>query len=285
MPGDLPSDLDALLSAVVELAATAGRAILDVYATEFTVNRKADASPVTEADVASQTVILAGLKRLTPGMPVIAEEAPAPAYEERRHWRSFWLVDPLDGTKEFVKRNGEFSVNIALVRDSVPILGVVHAPVAGVTYTGMAAHADRPPSAWRFDAEGGGQPVRTHPPVKGEAVRVMVSRSHSNQPTLRFIDDLEQRFPRLETIPRGSAIKICLVADGTAHYYPRLGPTMWWDTAAAQAVLEAAGGEMFGADDHRPLRYGGEALSNPGFVAAYSAAADLTGLGTTKQER
>ncbi len=267
MPPDAPVDLDALSPKVIDLAARAGRAILEVYATDFEVNKKADASPVTAADLASQSLIIEGLGALTPDVPVIAEEAATPGYEERRTWTRFWLVDPLDGTKEFVKRNGEFSVNIALVEGGVPVLGVVHAPVAGLTYVGLAAHSGRPASAWRFDAEGGAHPVHVRPPAQGGPVRVMVSRSHSNPATAEYIDRLRERHGEVETIARGSAIKSCLVADGTAHFYPRLGPTMWWDTAAAQAVLEAAGGKMLGAGDGRSLRYEGDLLSNPGFVA------------------
>lgn len=267
-----PLDLEHLRGDVVALATAAGTAILEIYATDFTVSKKADASPITAADVASQRVIVDGLARLTPGAPIIAEEAQAASYAERRNWRRFWLVDPLDGTKEFVKRNGEFSVNIALVEDGVPILGVVHAPVAGLTYTGVAAHAGRAASAWRFDAEGGAHPIHTRPPENG-VVRVMVSRSHSNEATLAFIEQLRQTYGEVETIARGSAIKSCLVADGTAHFYPRLGPTMWWDTAAAQAVLMAAGGEMVAIGDGKPLRYAGDVLSNPGFVAIHSRVA------------
>ncbi len=261
-------DLEALRAGAYAIAKAAGEAILAIYATDFAVSTKADASPVTAADVASQTVVEDGLARLTPGVPVIAEESPAPAFEERRTWRRFWLVDPLDGTKEFVKRNGEFSVNIALIEDGVPVLGVVHAPVAGLTYTGVAAHAGKPASAWRLDAEGNAHPIHVRPPTAEGPVRVMVSRSHANAATAAFIERLREQYGEVETTARGSAIKTCLVADGTAHFYARLGPTMWWDTAAAQAVLEAAGGAMTEASGGRALRYVGEALSNPGFVAA-----------------
>lgn len=268
MAAKAPLDLDALQGGLVDLAAAAGRAILDIYATDFAVTRKADASPVTAADVASQAVVVDGLRVLAPDVPVIAEEAPAPSFAERRNWRRFWLVDPLDGTKEFVKRNGEFSVNIALVQDGVAVLGVVHAPVAGLTYVGVAAHAGKPARAWRFDSEGGAHPIHVAAPVLGEPVRVMVSRSHSNDATRAYIERLREEYGEVETIGRGSAIKSCLVADGTAHFYPRLGPTMWWDTAAAQAVLTAAGGEMV-AVGGGPLRYFGDVLSNPGFVASF----------------
>ncbi|HET9028177.1 MAG TPA: 3'(2'),5'-bisphosphate nucleotidase CysQ [Trueperaceae bacterium] len=273
-PLDLaPLDLERLREGIVALADAAGAAILKIYATDFAVTKKADASPVTAADVASQRVIIEGLARLTPSVPVIAEETQAPSFAERRGWRRFWLVDPLDGTKEFVKRNGEFSVNIALVEDGVPVLGVVHAPVAGITYTGVAAHAGHAASAWRFDAEGGAHPIHTRPPENG-VVRVMVSRSHSNEATQAFIEKLRQEYGAVETIARGSAIKSCLVADGTAHFYPRLGPTMWWDTAAAQAVLMAAGGEMVvTGESGGALRYDRDVLSNPSFVALFSLAA------------
>ncbi|MBX3141067.1 MAG: 3'(2'),5'-bisphosphate nucleotidase CysQ [Trueperaceae bacterium] len=262
------SDLEALRAGAYDIAKAAGEAILAIYATDFAVSTKADASPVTAADIASQDVIEAGLAKLAPGVPVIAEESPAPAFEERRTWRRFWLVDPLDGTKEFVKRNGEFSVNIALIEDGVPVLGVVHAPVAGLTYTGVAAHAGKPASAWRLDAEGNAHPIHVRPPTAEGPVRVMVSRSHANGATAAFIERLREKYGEVETIARGSAIKTCLVADGTAHFYARLGPTMWWDTAAAQAVLEAAGGAMTEASGGRALKYVGDALSNPGFVAA-----------------
>lgn len=265
------SDLEALRAGAYDIAKAAGEAILAIYATDFAVSTKADASPVTAADIASQDVIEAGLAKLAPGVPVIAEESPAPAFEERRTWRRFWLVDPLDGTKEFVKRNGEFSVNIALIEDGVPVLGVVHAPVAGLTYTGVAAHAGKPASAWRLDAEGNAHPIHVRPPTAEGPVRVMVSRSHANGATAAFIERLREKYGEVETIARGSAIKTCLVADGTAHFYARLGPTMWWDTAAAQAVLEAAGGAMTEASGGRALKYVGDALSNPGFVAAYTA--------------
>lgn len=265
---DEPLNLPELTARVAELATIAGRAILEVYATDFEVTAKDDASPVTAADLAAQQAILEGLARLTPDIPVIAEESAAPSYEERKHWRRFWLVDPLDGTKEFVKRNGEFSVNIALVEDGVPLLGVVHAPVAGVTYTGVPAKYGSAGSAWRFDAEGNAQPIRTRPPEDG-VVTVMISRSHSNPATEAFIAELREKYSEVKTIARGSAIKSCLVADGTAQYYPRLGPTMWWDTAAAQAVLMAAGGEMAVEGSGELLRYVGTTIENPGFVAQF----------------
>lgn len=267
-------DINGLREGASRLAFEAGQKILEIYATEFEVTSKADTSPVTAADLASQAHIVQGLQALTPDIPVIAEESDLPSYEERKGWNRFWLVDPLDGTKEFVKRNGEFSVNIALVENGYPLLGIVHAPVTGVTYVGTTKTRHSPASAWRYDVEGSAHPVHSRAP-DGTGVRVMVSRSHSNVPTVKFIEALGREFGPVETIPRGSAIKSCLVADGTAHYYPRLGPTMWWDTAAAQAVLIAAGGEMLAENGGGPLRYGGENLGNPPFVAVYSSEAYL----------
>jgi len=267
-------DMNVLREGAVSLAHEAGLKILEIYATEFEVTSKADTSPVTTADLASQAHIVAGLKKLLPTVPVIAEEGHLPSYDERKEWSLFWLVDPLDGTKEFVKRNGEFSVNIALVENGFPILGVVHAPVTGLTYVGTTKSRHAQASAWRYDQEGGAHPVHSRAP-DASGVRVMVSRSHSNAPTVEFIEALAQEFGKVETIPRGSAIKSCLVADGTAHYYPRLGPTKWWDTAAAQAVLIAAGGEMLANNGSTPLRYSGHSIANPPFVAVYSSAAFL----------
>lgn len=256
----------------MQLAQEAGIKILDIYATDFEVTTKPDASPVTAADLASQQHIVEGLTALLPGVPVIAEENHAPEVAQQGA-RMFWLVDPLDGTKEFVKRNGEFSVNIALVENGVPILGVVLAPVTGLLYVGTPRSRHSQNSVWRFDHEGSAHPVHTRPP-DATGVRVMVSRSHMTKATMQFLTQLEQHYGQVESIPRGSAIKSCLVADGTAHYYPRLGPTNWWDTAAAQAVLIAAGGEMI-ARGGGPLRYSGDSVANPPFVAVYHAGAFL----------
>ena len=167
MATEAPLNIELLRQSVTRLAHEAGQKILEVYATEFEVTAKADTSPVTAADVASQAHIVAGLKELLPGVPVIAEEEAAPAYEERKEWSRFWLVDPLDGTKEFVKRNGEFSVNIALVENGFPILGVVHAPVTGLTYVGTPRSRHTAAAAWRYDAEGAAQ--RAHARVHRSA--------------------------------------------------------------------------------------------------------------------
>lgn len=261
---------------VLELTRRAGAAILEVYATDFDVTAKADRSPLTAADMASHRILTEGLSALTPDVPVLSEESEAVARSTRHTWHRFWLVDPLDGTKEFVARNGEFTVNVALIEGGVPVLGVVHAPVLGVSYAGTAHRKGQAASAWRYDDTGAAHPIRTEAPPR-DAVRVVASRSHSNPATEAFVDALRARFGDVTMTSRGSALKICLVAEGAAHYYPRLGPTMEWDTAAAHAVLSAAGGALVRVDDHAPLRYNKDDLTNPHFLALHHADAFLPG--------
>ena len=250
-----------LIAQVCALARDAGEAILAVYddseGDAVKVSLKADESPLTLADLASHRVISEGLQRLTPEIPVVSEEDAA-SQGLRVEARAFWLIDPLDGTKEFIARNGEFTVNIALIRDGKPVWGVVGAPVLGVLYAGGAGLG-----AWREQAG-----VRTAlrvaaPPVPGATCRVVASKSHLNEETRAFIDQLGV----VALVQAGSSLKFCKIADGEADVYPRLAPTCEWDTAAAQAVLEGAGGhvqDMAG----QPLRYGKPEILNPGFVAA-----------------
>ena len=245
-----------LVEPVVAAAIRAGRAILEVYATDFAVEAKEDASPLTKADLAAHRAIVSELRGLTPDVPILSEEGGLPAFEERRAWTRYWLVDPLDGTKEFVKRNGEFTVNIALVEDHRPVLGVVHIPVAGTTYVGC---------------EGIGAKVRQKDGAaaaievaieSASPVRVVGSRSHRGASLDTFLEKLAD----FEMVPMGSSIKFCLVAEGSADVYPRLGPTSEWDTAAAQAVVEQAGGMVLKLDGS-PLRYNEKAdILNPHFV-------------------
>jgi 3'(2'), 5'-bisphosphate nucleotidase len=250
-------DLAALLPEVRQLVADAGRAILEVYAGAHDVEYKADDSPITRADRAAHEVLAAGLRRLTPDVPVLSEEsAEEHAHDVRRHWRELWLVDPLDGTKEFISRNGEFTVNVALVRDHVPVLGVVAAPVLETVYFGASglgagvAHTDEPD-----------RPIRARQPAANPLV-VVGSRSHRGD----SLDGVLARLGPHELRPMGSSLKFCLVAEGTADFYPRLGPTSEWDTAAAQAVVEAAGGRVVTLDG-APLRYNArDTLLNPHFL-------------------
>ncbi|MGI9245884.1 MAG: 3'(2'),5'-bisphosphate nucleotidase CysQ [Steroidobacteraceae bacterium] len=252
------SSLAALLPAVRRLVAAAGDAILTVYAGSHDIEYKADDSPITQADRAAHDILVAGLQRLTPGIPVLSEESAAEHAAEVRHrWREFWLIDPLDGTKEFISRNGEFTVNVALIRDHRPVLGVVAAPVLDLVYSGAEglgarlAHAGEPEHA-----------IAVRRPAADPLV-VVGSRSHRGD----SLDAVLARLGPHEMRPMGSSLKFCLVAEGVADLYPRLGPTSEWDTAAAQAVVEAAGGQVTTLEG-LPLRYNErDALLNPHFLA------------------
>jgi len=248
-----PADL---LPALEDLARRAGAAIMEIYAEEFAVRHKADSSPVTEADLRAEAIILPGLAALTPDFAIVAEEQVAAGRVPVLDGRPFWLVDPLDGTKEFVRRNGEFTVNIGLIADGHPVAGVVLAPVPGLLWSGAGGRA------FRVDAAGQRLPIACRPrPATG--VRIVTSRSH-NQPDL--LTRWMARFDRPELDFAGSSLKLCRVAEGSADLYPRFGPTCEWDIAAAHAVLRAAGGtiETF---DGVPLSYAKPGFLNPDFVA------------------
>ncbi len=247
--------LKELVEPVVGLAVEAGEAILEVYATDFDVQSKADESPLTQADLASHRRIVAGLRKLTPDVPIISEEDGLPPFEERGQWQRYWLIDPLDGTKEFVNRNGEFTVNIALIDANRPIFGVVHVPVQNKTYVGCEGHG--------AELRDGG--INTPIRVAGSSsdpVRIVGSRSHRGSSLDAFLEKVGDS----ELLPMGSSLKFCVVAEGRADIYPRLGPTSEWDTAAAQAVVEQAGGQVLELDGN-PLFYNVKAeILNPWFV-------------------
>ena len=240
-----------------QLARRAGAAILEIYAGSFAVEHKADNSPLTAADMASHRIIVAGLQELTPDIPVLSEESKHVDWNTRRAWERYWLVDPLDGTREFVKRNGEFTVNIALIENHAPVLGVVLLPVTGALYFGVAGDG-----AFLEDAPGAlPQPMATRAAAAVPAVAG--SRSHGNERQTAMLANLGGH----TLISVGSSIKFCMVARGDADLYLRLGPTSEWDTAAAQCVLEQAGGTV--VDLHgSALRYNTkESLLNPEFLA------------------
>ena len=242
---------------------SAGEAILEVYKTDFAVERKEDNSPVTQADRAAHAVIAEGLAGAYPEIPVISEEGADTPYEARREWRRFWLVDPLDGTKEFVKRNGEFTVNIALVEDGFPVFGMIYAPVFDLLYYG-----DRR-GAFKAERDGAAVPLRVRETgaaaADGSPVVLAASRSHPSPKLAGYLERLQPR--KVERLERGSSLKFCTVAEGAAHVYPRFGGTMEWDTAAGQAIVEAAGGAVRAPDGTR-LRYNKEQLRNGHFIAA-----------------
>ncbi len=246
---------------VKRIARAAGAAVMEVYGTEFAVESKDDASPLTEADRRSNTVILEGLDRLDADIPVISEETKARPYGERRAWEWFWLVDPLDGTKEFIRRNGEFTVNIALIHGQRPVLGVVYQPVGDRLYWAVEGVG-----AWKSVAGGAPESLTGGPHYSTkEEVVVVASRSHLTDEVREFVAALESAGKRVEFRSAGSSLKLCLVAEGAADVYPRLGPTMEWDTAAAHAVALGAGRTVVEAGTGTPLLYNKEDLLNPHF--------------------
>ncbi len=249
-------NLAELLPRAVSLAREAGEAIMAIYANPIEVRSKPDAPPLTEADLASHRILSEGLAGIAPDWPVLSEESPEIPYDKRRSWRHYWLIDPLDGTREFVSRNGEFTVNIALIEDGFPVLGVVYAPAIGRLY-----HAARGRGAM-LESAGKSSAITASRYAEGK-VRVVASRSHRGEKLDAFLE----RIGDFESVGMGSSLKFCLVAEGAADLYPRLGPTMEWDTAAAQCIVEEAGGSVTDLAGNR-LRYNKPDLHNPEFLAA-----------------
>lgn len=267
---------ETLLKDVIELAVEAGTEIMKIYGRDFSIEYKDDNSPLTEADTHSNEVITAGLKKLSRQYPVLSEETKAVDYAIRKDWKTFWLVDPIDGTKEFIKKNGEFTVNIALIENGKPVIGVVYAPALGILYYGMKGYG-----AYRKTDRLEKLPVIKNDPAVSKIINIVASRSHLNEETSGFIDEVARQYPdcTIEKVSKGSSLKLCMVAEGTADIYPRVAPTMEWDTAAAQGVVEAAGKhvyrfETFPADSVKfnseisteKLVYNKENLLNPSFV-------------------
>lgn len=218
---------------IVGIAEQAGEAIMQIYQKDFAVEFKGDQSPLTEADKGAHYIIVAGLEKLGLAIPILSEEGKHLPYDERKNWEYFWLVDPLDGTKEFVKKNDEFTVNIALIHKDTPVLGVVYAPALNQCY-------------WAKQSDGAfkdGQKLPLNAKQEREAYKIVASRSHMSDETQAFIDEIKTDKVK-ELVSIGSSLKICLVAEGAADIYPRLGPTMEWDTAAAHAVVNESGARL-----------------------------------------
>ena len=242
-----------LIESALRAASEAGEAILQIYARDFEVAYKADDSPLTEADQAAHEIIVAHLSQ-TP-YPVLSEESSAVPYAQRAEWNCYWLIDPIDGTKEFIKKNGEFTVNIALIEQGQPILGIVLVPVKSTYYIGDQQGAYKATIGEGFSnleaiitALSSDRSVLQRIRVSGsveDQLRVVASKSHCNEQTLEFISQLEEDHGPVDRVSSGSSIKLCMVAEGSAHLYPRIAPTCEWDTAAAHAVVRAAGGEVF----------------------------------------
>ena len=242
--------------ACIEIAQHAGAAIMAIYAQDFAVEAKADDSPLTAADLAAHRIICASLATLTPEIPVLSEESAAIEWEVRRSWPRYWLVDPLDGTREFVKKNGEFTVNIALIDGHAPVLGVVHAPALD-----YLAHAERGVGAFQRDG-GDDIAMRTRHPA-APPLRVAASRSHLDARTLTVLERIGEH----ERLGLGSSLKFCRIAEGRVDVYPRFGPTSEWDTAAGQCVLECAGGSVLRLDGAALDCNRKASLLNPDFIA------------------
>ena len=247
---------------LLETARAAGAKILEIYARDFEVEYKGDSSPLTEADKAANEVIMAFLQSAHADTPIISEENKEIAYEDRKDWSRFWLVDPLDGTKEFIKKNGEFTVNIALVENGAPVLGVVYRPVTNTIYLGAVGEG-----AWRISDEGEAETISggPHYSEKDELV-VVASRSHLTAEVEAFVEELRAQGKNVDFLSAGSSLKLCLVAEGAADVYPRFGPTMEWDTGAAHAVAVGAGKQVLNAETRTPLAYNKENLLNPFFI-------------------
>jgi 3'(2'), 5'-bisphosphate nucleotidase len=249
-------DLRGLAESLLPIVAQAGAAIMKVYDGAFTVQHKDDNSPLTLADLESQRIIIDGLTRVTPDIPILSEESAAAPWAQRRTWTELWVVDPLDGTREFVKRNGEFTVNVALVVDHEPVLGIVTAPAQGLVFWGARG-------VGAFTEHHGAARTAIHTASPQRPLRVLGSRSHASPQTAAYLARVAEHV----MTGVGSSLKFCLLAAGNAELYPRFGPTSEWDTAAGQALLEAAGGQVTRFDGHR-LRYNcRESVLNGDFVA------------------
>jgi len=248
-----------LLPGVLQACSDAADAILNVYESDdFEVEAKRDKSPLTEADMASHHILVAALEKLTPDIPILSEESADIDFDQRRGWRRLWVVDPLDGTREFIKRNGEFTINVALVVDHAPVLGAIAVPVTRTAYTGVVGQG-----AQRWHDYKTPESIETRRPCASPPV-VLGSRSHANPRSQAYFEMLGEH----ERTSRGSALKFCAVAEGEADFYPRLGPTSEWDTAAGEAIVTAAGGRVW-MPDGRPLRYNArETTLNGDFLVA-----------------
>ncbi|HAE35918.1 MAG TPA: 3'(2'),5'-bisphosphate nucleotidase CysQ [Chitinophagales bacterium] len=249
------------LQEIIDIAEEAGKAIMEIYSTDdFAVVDKSDNSPLTKADKASNEVIIRRLQSSYPEIPIISEENKEVPYADRKDWTWFWLVDPLDGTKEFIKKNGEFTVNIALVHDGRPVLGVVGIPARNEMY-----YAVQGQGAWKIDAEGNKHRLQVNEP-SAERIALIGSRSHPSPEFDAYLNDMESKYAQVDFVPAGSSLKFCLVAEGKADVYPRLGPTMEWDTGAGHAVVLEAGARVRIHGASEDLSYNKENLLNPFFI-------------------
>jgi len=262
--------MEKTIEIAIKASIEAGKAIMEIYDTDFDIAYKKDNSPLTTADNAAHLIISSYLEKTA--LPILSEEGKHLPYDERKEWHQFWLVDPLDGTKEFIKKNGEFTVNIALIDQGKPIAGVIYVPVADVLYVGFENKG-----AFKLhgteEYDGSVEDLRKKainlPEIKNEsAYRVVASRSHLSAETAEFIEKLKKNYSNIQIVSKGSSLKLCLIAEGAADIYPRFAPTMEWDTGAGHAIVSAAGGKVVLAEDENiELKYNKENLLNPWFIA------------------
>jgi len=252
------------IAPLLEAGKASGDAILKIYVTDFDVEIKGDDSPLTAADKAANEVLMSYVESHTSDIPVISEENKEVQYSERKDWNKFWLIDPLDGTKEFIKKNGEFTVNIALIEDGAPTLGVVYQPTTDTFYLGVSDQG-----SWKIDSKGEITKLGENANyLTLDSIKVVASRSHLSDDVVAFVDELKAQGKEVDFLSAGSSLKFCLVAEGKADVYPRLGPTMEWDTGAAHAIALGAGRDVTIAGEGTPLQYNKENLLNPYFIVA-----------------
>jgi 3'(2'), 5'-bisphosphate nucleotidase len=249
------------IETLLQLAKAAGKAILSVYSRQFEVTIKSDASPLTEADTISNTIITEGLQHHFPGIPILAEESRLIPYPQRKEWEHFWLVDPLDGTKEFIKKNGEFTINIALIHQTTPIFGLIHTPVKQTIYYTV-------PQKGVYKNFPDGTTQRVTPVYHREPGQLILigSRSHGREELQAFTATMKKKYTKVDLICAGSALKFCLLVEGQADIYPRFTPTMEWDTAAGHALVNAIGKQIYTFDSDKLLTYNKQDLRNPWFI-------------------
>lgn len=249
-----------MIDKIIEIAINAGNAILEIYKQDFTVELKSDDSPLTLADKTANEIIINGLKTINNSIPIISEENKLIDFSERKNWTKCWIVDPLDGTKEFIKKNGEFTVNIALVEYGIPVLGVVHVPAQNITY-----YAEKNNGSYKIE-NGNSTQLKIRRLAEDGVLKIVGSRSHQTPELLAYVEQQKTKFANVEFVAAGSSLKFCLLAEGKADVYPRLGPTMEWDTCAGQIVAKEAGAEVLRFDNNEPLLYNRENLLNPFFI-------------------
>lgn len=250
--------MPSLLESVTDIAVKAGKATLEFYHEDVDVSLKDDQSPITEADLASHRIIVNGIKKLDPNTPLISEEGDIPDYDVRKDWTKFWIVDPLDGTKEFIKRNGEYTINIALIEDGVPVMGVVYAPIREVLY-----YASKDHGSWKKEGDGEAVQIFSQPARKDQPLNVVSSRSHGSDKLSEYLKEFQVE----DHVFAGSSLKFCLVAEGKADIYPRFVPTMEWDVAAGDCVFRYSARN--GAHHHNQIKYNKPDLLNDGFVIGF----------------